>query len=152
MPPTPTRPCSLEVKLLAPAAKLPTVAHPGEDLAYDVYLLNDSFIFPGAVAKLRTGIAVSAKIGFERVGLLMRDRSSMAHDGFMILGGVIDAGYIGELHVQMTYVGTSRQTHLKAGTKIAQLIPMPVYTGKVIEVTDLPPTARGDKGFGSSGK
>lgn len=52
---------TLEVKLLESEARLPTVAHPGEDLGYDIYLLNGTYVWTGQVERLRTGIAVSAK-------------------------------------------------------------------------------------------
>jgi dUTP pyrophosphatase len=41
---------------------------------------------------------------------------------------------------------------LKAGEKIAQMIPVPVLTGLVEEVETLEVSAREGKGFGSSGQ
>jgi hypothetical protein len=41
---------------------------------------------------------------------------------------------------------------LKAGEKIAQMIPVPVLTGRVEEVESLEDSARAEKGFGSSGR
>jgi dUTP pyrophosphatase len=64
---------------------------------------------------------------------------------------VIDAGYRGEILVLMTNLG-AEPVELKAGDKIAQMIPVPVLTGLVQEVESLEDSARAEKGFGSSGK
>lgn len=143
----------LRVKLLASGARLPVVAHPGEDLGYDVFALEAIELEPRATVKLRTGIAVEAchpQTGAP-LGLLVRDRSSMAARGLATTGGVIDAGYRGEILVLMTNLGEETVV-LKAGEKIAQMIPVPVLTGCVEEVEALEISARAEKGFGSSGK
>jgi dUTP pyrophosphatase len=101
---------------------------------------------------VRTGIAVEARhpeTGAP-LGLLVCDRSSMAAKGIATTGGVIDAGYRGEILVLMTNL-TDRAVELKAAEKIAQMIPVPVLTGSVQEVETLEDSARAAKGFGSSG-
>jgi dUTP pyrophosphatase len=170
----------VRVKLLEEGAKLPTVAHPGEDLAYDVYALDDVILPLGKPVWVRTGIAVQAeRYGgvfdgktIEKLGLIVKDRSSMAGKGITTRGGVIDAGYTGEIKIAMTNTnkdnryedtghaiyGGGSQTYsregyqIKAGDKIAQLIPIPVLTGDVVEVDKFEDTARGGDGFGSSGR
>jgi len=143
----------LRVKLLAPEAKSPVVAHPGEDLGYDLFALEDTELLPHVTVRLRTGIAVEARhpqTG-DPLGLLIRDRSSMAARGLATTGGVIDAGYRGEILVLMTNLGQSVQ-QLKAGDKIAQAIPVPILTGEVVAVENLQDSERSEKGFGSSGR
>jgi dUTP pyrophosphatase len=102
---------------------------------------------------MRTGIAVEARdpATGAPLGLLVRDRSSMAARGIATTGGVIDAGYRGEILVLMTNLGDA-VIELKAGEKIAQMIPVPVLTGAVEEVENLEESARAEKGFGSSGR
>lgn len=141
------------VKRLDPAARLPAVAHPGEDLGYDLFALEAITLRPRATARVRTGIAVEARHPHSGapLGLLVRDRSSMAARGLTTTGGVIDAGYRGEIMVLMTNLGDS-PVEIGAGDKIAQMIPVPVLTGAVGEVEDLEVSARAEKGFGSSGK
>jgi dUTP pyrophosphatase len=143
----------LRVKLLDPAAKAPVVAHPGEDLGYDLFGLEDAWLEPGTAIKVRTGIAVEARhpVTGEPLGLLVRDRSSMAARGIFTTAGVIDAGYRGEILILMTNLGQAPVT-LKAGEKIAQMIPVPVLTGAVEVVDSLQESIRAEKGFGSSGK
>jgi dUTP pyrophosphatase len=143
----------LRVKLLDPGARLPAVAHPGEDLGYDVFGLEPLSLAPRQTVRLRTGIAVEARhpqTGAP-LGLLVRDRSSMAARGLACTGGVIDAGYRGEILIVMTNLGDA-PIDLKAGEKIAQMVPVPVLTGTVEQVENLEDSARAEKGFGSSGR
>jgi dUTP pyrophosphatase len=143
----------LRVKLLDPGAKLPAVAHAGEDLGYDIFALESATLAPHQTVRVRTGIAVEARhpqTG-EPLGLIVRDRSSMAARGIVTTGGVIDAGYRGEILVLMVNLGDAA-VELKAGEKIAQMIPVPVLTGTVEEVDSLEVSARAEKGFGSSGR
>jgi dUTP pyrophosphatase len=143
----------LRVKLLEQSAKLPVVAHPGEDLGYDLFALEAATLAPRATVKVRTGIAVEARhpATGASLGLLVRDRSSMAARGIATTAGVIDAGYRGEILVLMTNLGEIA-IELKAGEKIAQMIPVPVLTGDVKAVENLEDSARAEKGFGSSGR
>ena len=143
----------LRVKLLEKDARPPVVAHPGEDLGYDLFALEGVALSPRATVKVRTGIAVEARApqSGAPLGLLVRDRSSMAAKGLATTGGVIDAGYRGEILVLMTNLG-DQAVELKAGEKIAQMIPVPVLTGAVVVVESLEDSARAGKGFGSSGR
>ena len=143
----------IRVKLLDPGARLPAVAHPGEDLGYDIFGLESVKLAPRQTVRLRTGIAVEARnpqTGAP-LGLLVRDRSSMAARGLACTGGVIDAGYRGEILIVMTNLGDS-PIDLNAGEKIAQMVPVPVLTGSVEQVDSLEDSARAEKGFGSSGR
>ena len=145
----------LKVTRLHPDAKLPVVAHPGEDLGYDVFSLEALYLWAGDTHLVRTGIAVEAHHPHTRapLGLLVRDRSSMAKRRIITTGGVIDSGYRGEILIVMTNLGDTT-VEIKAGEKIAQLVPVPVLTGEVVEVgaEELSESGREAKGFGSSGK
>lgn len=143
----------LRVKLLEPGARAPQVAHPGEDLGYDLFALEDALLEPRATVKVRTGISVEARhpVAGTPLGLLVRDRSSMAARSIATTAGVIDAGYRGEILILMTNLGQTPVT-LKAGEKIAQMIPVPVLTGAVEVVDSLQESIRAEKGFGSSGQ
>lgn len=68
------------MKLLEVGAKLPVVAHPGEDLGYDLFALETTTLEPRKTVRVRTGISVEARHpGTDApLGLLVRDRSSMA--------------------------------------------------------------------------
>jgi dUTP pyrophosphatase len=142
----------LKVKLLSPHAKAPTVAHPGEDLGYDIYALDLVTIPSRGQAIVATGIAVEVTApNGELMGALLRDKSSVAARRLALTGGVIDAGYRGEIKVLMENLGDSHAV-IKAGDKIANLIPYPVLTGEVQVVDELKESKRKAGGFGSSGR
>lgn len=144
----------LKCKKFIEDAKLPVCANPGSDLGYDLFAAEDVALHTGVVTKIRTGIGVEFTWG---QGALLRDRSSMAAKGITLSGGVIDAGYRGEIIVMLTLSGQNGYERIgglriKKGDKIAQMVPVnPLTLFKVIEVTELADTARGDGGFGSTG-
>ncbi len=158
----------LKVKKLHPDAITPTVVNPGEDLAYDLYALEDTLLQPGKVCKVRTGISATsyktegtntkdAHYSQTKLGMLIRDRSSMASKGIFTHGGVLDAGYTGEIMVLMTCLETGETLGhiLPKGSKIAQMIPVEVLTqGEIVELNtdeELAHSNRGKNGCGSSG-
>jgi dUTP pyrophosphatase len=163
----------LKVKLLHPAARLPTVTYGGSDLGYDLYSIEDVTLEPGIPVKVRTGIAVEAGTG---IGFVLGDRSSMASKGVTYAGGRIDAGYRGEILVCLINVNqphfslrsirdekgklndvllekTDVSVHLKKGDKIIQMSPFAAMTNdEVVEVDELGVSERAARGFGSSGR
>jgi dUTP pyrophosphatase len=140
---------NLKVKRLDPEAKLPTCKRPGEDLAFDLYALEDTVLKHGQVQRLRTGIALE----MEGFGFLIRDRSSMAYpNGILTCGGVIDRGYRGEMFVNLIFFG-GESYNVQRGDRIAQLIPIrPETVVQISEVEELSSSERGEKGYGSSGR
>lgn len=144
----------LFVKTLSPSAIIPTVVHPGEDLAFDLYSDMEATIGPSQTVKIQTGIAAQyvANTSHKKFGLLIRDRSGMAAKQLIISGGVIDSTYTGEIIVVMTNLG-GVPYKISIGDKIAQMIPMPVFTGcGIVKVDSFDNNSRGDNGFGSSGR
>jgi dUTP pyrophosphatase len=138
---------SLPIRRLDPAATVPTRAHP-DDAGLDLYSLEDAELLPGKGNVIRTGIAIAVPFG--HVGLVC-DRSSLAKRGLKTAGGVIDAGYRGELGVVLWNISGSPQS-VKKGERLAQLLVIPVATPAPVEVEDLGLTARGAGGFGSTGR
>ena len=142
----------LKVKLLRPGAKAPTIAHPGEDLGYDIYAAEDVCIAPRANAVVPTAIAIElTSAAGEPMGALLRDKSSLASRRLTLTGGVIDAGYRGEIKVLMENLGDA-QGEIHAGDKLANLIPYAVLTTPVETVEELAESSRNRGGFGSSGR
>lgn len=137
----------LRVLRLTPEAKLPTKANPG-DLGYDLYASESVSLnsMNGLLVEIPTGIAIQLPEGW---GAKIEDRSSMAKNGFMTCGGVIDAGYRGEIIIlARCFFGT---IFIGKGQKVAQLVPVRVTDFDICEVDHLMQTIRGGKGFGSSG-
>jgi len=143
----------LKVKLLNENATLPTCAHPGEDLGFDFYASEDAILVQNVPVMVRTGVAARYEQDWTgQYGLFVKDRSSMAMKGIFTTGGVIDAGYTGEITVFLTdQMSRGLPYVVKKGDKIAQLVPIKVRThGGVLKVEDLRQSHRGDKGFGST--
>lgn len=137
----------LAMRRLDPEATLPTRAH-ADDAGLDLYALEDAELAPGQGRVVHTGVAMAIPAG--HVGLVC-DRSSMAKRGLKTAGGVIDAGYRGEVGVMLWNI--SAATHaLKKGERIAQLLVVPIATPAPVDTADLGETARGAGGFGSTGK
>lgn len=138
---------SIEILKVTPEATLPTRAHEG-DAGMDLYALEDFFLDPGQGKTTRTGITVALPMGY--VGMVA-DRSSMAKRGVKSAGGIIDAGYRGEIHIVLWNISREK-IEIKKGERIAQMLIIPIATPSIREVSTLDQTARGAKGFGSSGK
>ena len=142
----------LKVQLLSSGAKAPTIAHPGEDLGYDLCASESVTLAAKGNALVPTGVAIecTSRDG-KPMGCLLRDRSSLALKRLAILAGVIDAGYRGEIKVVMENLADT-PAEIRAGEKIANLIPYPVLTDEVKVVEELGTSNREARGFGSSGR
>ena len=136
----------LKVKKLSPDAVLPTVAHPGEDIGYDLYSCENITLPARGAAGVHTGIAIEFA---PTAGGIVKTRSGMAKKRLLCNAGVIDAGYRGEVIVLMKNLGDAPYS-IRKGDKIAQLLEHPFLAGEVVE-DDLSEAVRGVKGFGSSG-
>lgn len=138
----------LYIKKLSPQAILPGYAHPG-DAGMDLYACESVTLGRGERVQVKTGIAVH--IPDEHVGLVW-DKSGLSHKhGLKTMGGVIDAGYRGEIMVGMVNLGDEPYTIL-AGHKVAQMLIQKVERVEIEEVLDLDGSSRGEAGFGSTGK
>jgi dUTP pyrophosphatase len=132
---------------LDPQAILPTRAHP-DDAGLDLYSLEDFTVAAGESRVARTGIALALPEG--HVGLVA-DRSSWAKKGLKTAGGVIDAGYRGEIGVVLWNISRA-PIAMARGERLAQLLILPVATPAVREAASLDATKRGAGGFGSTGR
>jgi dUTP pyrophosphatase len=128
-------------------AVLPTRAHT-LDAGLDLYTLSEVTLAPGEGALVETGIAIALPPG--TVGLI-HDRSSLGKKGLKTFGGVIDAGYRGEIKILIRNLSQDAHT-LQRGDRCAQLIIYPILTPQPLEVQALPESSRASAGFGSTGR
>lgn len=142
-----TLPSQLSVKKLELDATLPTRAH-SDDAGLDLYGSETIVIPPFGGTLASTGIAMALPHGY--VGMIA-DRSSMARKGLKTAGGIIDAGYRGEIKVIFRNL-TDQEIRIEKGDRIAQMLIIPIATPAVEEVQDLESSERGEGGFGSTGK
>lgn len=144
----------IAIKKLFDDSKVPTYAH-GTDAGMDLYYRGDGdvAIEPGARALLSTGIAIAIPRLY--AGLIW-DKSGIAvKQGLKVMGGVIDAGYRGEVMVCLLNTSDSIVV-IPNGNKIAQMLVQPIVVPHIetVEVDgELPPAEdeRGTDGFGSTG-
>ncbi len=97
-----------------------------------------------------TGLAIAIPEGYEAQ---VRPRSGLALKHGLTLPNApatIDSDYRGELMIALINLGTEPVT-IARGTRIAQLVFQRVADVALEEVVELPPSARGAGGFGSTG-
>lgn len=137
----------LKIRKLHEDAVVPVYAHPG-DAGMDLYALEDCLVAPLKRAAVRTGLSFEIPEGY--VGLIW-DKSGLAlNKGAKTMGGVIDAGYRGEVQVVVANLGEG-PLEIRKGTKVAQMLIQPVAAAAIEVVEELSDTARGSGGFGSTG-
>ena len=129
---------------------LPAYAHPG-DAGADLSAAEDVELGPGERALVRTGIAIALPAGY---AAFVHPRSGLAaKHGVTIVNapGTVDAGYRGEIKVTLLNTDREHPVSFRRGDRIAQLVIQQVARPVFHEVDELPGSARGDGGFGSTG-
>jgi dUTP pyrophosphatase len=139
----------LPVQRLHDGATLPTRAYEG-DAGLDLSACERVELGPGERAVVGTGLMVAIPDG--HAGFVQPRSGLAARHGITILNtpGLVDAGYRGELKVVLLNTDRSEQFVVEPGMRIAQLVVVPVALPEPREVTELPDSERGEKGFGSS--
>jgi dUTP pyrophosphatase len=141
---------ALPVRRLDPGLPLPAYAHPG-DAGADLFAAADVVLPPGGRATVGTGVAIAVPEGH---AAFVHPRSGLASGhGITVVNapGTVDAGYRGEVRVVL--LNTDREPFtVRRGDRIAQLVVQPVARVRFLEVAELPPSPRGEGGFGSTGR
>ena len=128
-------------------AYAPTRAH-DTDAGMDLYSREDAIVREGGSHIFRTGVHVQLPHG---TGGLVVSKSGLNIFSDIITTGLIDEGYTGEVLVKLYNLGDTPY-RVKAGDKIAQLVVFDVrYVAPVI-VPEIEGGARGNHGFGSTGR
>jgi len=131
------------------ALPLPAYARP-DDAGLDLYAAEPVTLAPGARALVPTGIALAIPPGFAGF-VLPRSGLALRH-GVTLLNtpGLVDAGYRGEVKVLLVNHGDA-PVSLSRGDRVAQLVVQRVERIALAPVAELPESARGAGGFGSTG-
>jgi dUTP pyrophosphatase len=141
----------LAFQRLDPDAALPERAHPG-DAGFDLRSIEDAEVGPGERAMVRTGLAVAIPDG--HAGLVL-PRSGLASKHGLTLAnapGLIDSGYRGEVRCSVVNLDPHESVKIARGDRIAQLVVVEVPELRPGWVEQLPPSSRGESGFGSTGR
>ena len=145
-----TQPIPVLLHRLDDALPVPGRAHPG-DAGVDLFSRETVTIEPGQRALVPTGVAIALPDGY---AAFTHPRSGLAHrHGVTILNapGTIDAGYRGEIMINLINTDAAHAFTVQRADRIAQLIVQPVSVVAFTEVTTLPGSARGERGHGASG-
>jgi len=141
---------NFEVLIVAEPGFEPVYAKPG-DAGADLKSTENYTIPAGGRQLVNTGVRIAMPDGV--VGLVHPRSGLAAKHGITVLNtpGTVDAGYRGEIMV--TLLNTSKETfEVARGDRIAQILFQRVERADFIAVQLLPESARGETGFGSSGR
>ncbi|UBF25399.1 dUTP diphosphatase [Kovacikia minuta CCNUW1] len=139
----------LKVKRLEAGAQLPEYAHEG-DAGLDIFSNAETIIESGESTLIPTGISIQLP-PFTEAQIRPRSGLALKHQVTVLnTPGTIDEGYRGEIGVILINHGKA-PFKVTVGMKIAQMVIKPVFKVQVDEVKDLDSSARGEKGFGSTG-
>ncbi|MCK4302652.1 MAG: dUTP diphosphatase [Candidatus Eisenbacteria sp.] len=123
------------------------------DVGYDLLASYDAWLTPGRMASIPTDVRVQIPMGFW--GLVIARSWANAGGRFIVLPGVIDAGYRGELFVYVWYIADKHNSQeivkVEKGEAFAQLILIPACVFPVECIDDLDKSERESRGFGSTG-
>ena len=123
------------------------------DSGFDLYSVEDTWIFENDRKLIPTGIHLDIPDGYE---VQIRSKSGLAlNQGLFVLNspGTIDSGFSGEIQV-ILFNTTKNRIKIEKGQKIAQAVLCPVVNGKWVELTEeteLNKKDRNENGFGSTG-
>ena len=140
----------VEITRLDRGLPLPAYARDG-DAGLDLHAAEGAELAPGERRLVGTGVAIALPLGHAafvhpRSGLALRHGLSVVNTP-----GTIDAGYRGEIKVLLVNHDVEQSVTIARGDRIAQLVVQPVDRVRLVEVDDLPRSARGDGGYGSTG-
>jgi dUTP pyrophosphatase len=141
----------LYVTLLSDAARLPGRAHEG-DAGLDLHASEAAVLEPGERTSVGTGIAIEVPPG--HAGLVLPRSGLAARNGIALVNspGLIDSGYRGEVRILLINTDRQQSFEIEPGDRIAQLVLTPVEAAEPVEAPELADSARGEGGFGSTGR
>jgi dUTP pyrophosphatase len=142
---------TLQFALVHPEAKVPTRTHPG-DAGYDLFTSEPILIPPGEFRDVPIGVRAVFPHGVW--GRITGRSSTLRRRGLLVAEGVVDQDYTGPLFAGCWNL-TSEPVVIEVGERVAQMVLQSVvadrFASAVIDESDIPDTARGQAGFGSSG-
>lgn len=166
---------TLKLKRMHPDAILPTQGHPGEDVGWDMYAINDGDIkfddfdaYKIIYIEYNTGWAIQPPDGFH---VELFPRSSNSNKDLLLSNsvGVVDPGYRNNLMFRyklidnhdaisdaMGFTGNILNLHnyfslYKKGDRCGQMVLRQTFNFDIEEIGELEVSCRGTNGFGSTG-
>jgi len=138
----------LKVKLLSNKAVVPNNGTEFGNAGYDIYSSQDYVIHSNEEKLISTGWCCEFTPGFVMV---IKEKSGRRwKDKLQVGAGVIDSNYRDEVKVVLKNIG-DKPVRIKAKEKVAQFIILPIWGGKVEEVSELDMSEDRGGGFGKTG-
>ncbi|KYH44080.1 dUTP diphosphatase [Branchiibius sp. NY16-3462-2] len=140
----------IPVSRIDPDLPLPAYARPG-DAGMDLLARVGVTLAPGHRALIPTGIAIALPEGY--AGFIHPRSGLAARHGITTVNapGTVDAGYRGEIHVNLINLDPRESFAITRGDRIAQLVVQAVTVVQWEPVAALPDSVRGAGGHGSTG-
>lgn len=143
----------VKIQLLHPDAKIPFKTYE-EDYCYDCVAVSEEELAPN-VWKYKLGFAIQNAeplTDYFNAAFTLRPRSSIWRTGMVMSNsvGTVDEPYTGELSAIFYHVMPNMPRY-RVGDKVCQLHFDSTYRLNFVPVEKLTPTARGNKGYGSTG-
>lgn len=128
--------------------QLPHTAN-SRDAGLDLFVNQPVTIEPGQFVDVSCGVGV--ELPEDSWALLTGRSSTFRKHKLLVINGIIDQGYRGELFAGVVNLG-DEPVEVEAGWRLAQLIVIPKYADfNPVMVDELAEGERGTRGFGSSG-
>ncbi|GGT18397.1 dUTP diphosphatase [Streptomyces atratus] len=143
-------PVDVLIRRVDPDVPIPAYGHPG-DAGVDLVTTEATELAPGERAVLPTGVSIALPDGY---AAFVHPRSGLAaRCGVALVNapGTVDAGYRGEIKVIVINLDPREPVRFERFDRIAQLVVQQVEKVRFHEVAELPGSARGEGGFGSTG-
>lgn len=128
--------------------RLPTRQH-SDDAGLDLYCPKDVVVWPKCTVDIDTQWDI--KIPTDTWGTIKPRSSTFKKRHLVVFEGVIDAGYTGKLSVLVWNPGFLPKL-IRRGERVAQLVITPVLYPTISFTGQMPVTARGTGGFGTTGR
>jgi len=143
-------PVRVALRRLDPDLPVPAYAHPG-DAGADLYAREGAVLHPGERVLLPTGVAIALPQGY--AGFIHPRSGLAARHGVTLVNapGTIDAGFRGEIQVNLVNLDPREPFVIRRGDRIAQLVVQQVATVRFDVLDSLPDSSRGETGHGASG-
>lgn len=138
----------LKIKKLIISAKIPKFAHI-DDAAMDLFSCEKYNLKPQEKHIFSTGIAMEIPKNY--AGFVWGKSSLGMKYGLVVLGGLVDSGFRGEIKIGL-YNSSDKSYQIQKGDKIANLVIQKIERPKIITNYKLSKTTRGKGTMGSTGR
>lgn len=139
----------LAVRRIHPDAVMPTRSYAG-DAGLDLAICEPLKLEPGERGLASTGLAVEIPAGYAGF-VLPRSGLALKHGITLVNApGLIDSGYRGEIKLIVMNTDSNAPFGANVGERLAQLVLLGYPATELVEVEELEPSSRAQRGFGSS--